>query len=102
TPDMAGTYTGGGSNLFGSVTSTVATVTVDVPLLTEYAMIEVDGQRYFRLRGQYGPPGGGQRTIDFPAWTPVFTNRMTNTFFEFKDLVPRTLTSRFYRAVRWP
>jgi hypothetical protein len=102
TPDMAGSYTVVVSNLFGSVTSTVATVTVEVPLLTEYAVIEVSGQRYFRLRGQYGPPVVVQRTIDFRAWTPVFTNQMTNAFFEFKDLVPSTVPSRFYRAVRWP
>ena len=99
---MAGTYTVIVSNFIGSVTSTVAAVTVEIPLEVSYALTQAGGERSFRVTGTISQPIVLQRSSDLRSWTPVYTNAVANTPFEFIGPVAGSSPSRFYRAQPWP
>ncbi len=102
TPGMAGTYTVVVSNFIGSVTSTVATVTVEIPLELTYQLTPVGGATYFRVQGQASQPVVLQRTMNLRDWTPVFTNASPTAPIDHSESAPAPEPVRFYRLVPWP
>jgi hypothetical protein len=90
------------SNFIGSVTSTVATVTVEIPLEVNYELTQAAGERRFRVSGTASRAVVLQSSDDLRSWTSVYTNATANTPFEFLDTAPATAPARFYRAKPWP
>jgi hypothetical protein len=102
----AGSYQVIVTNAFGSVTSSVATLTVSLPppviFSTNSTIGFSNGQFGFSFSGPAGSTVVIEGTTSLGDWLPLQTNVLGNGPVYFSDPASSSLTTRFYRAVLLP
>ena len=100
----AGNYSVVIQNASGSITSSVATLTVTIPT-TPPQIITTNGrfgfltnQFGFNLNGAYGQTIVVDGSTNLLDWTPLFTNTANGSPFSFSDPAWTNFPWRFYRA----
>lgn len=102
---QAGDYSVVVSNKAGSVTSSVARLTFQVPLLLELRLHTpgvVKGQFQFLLSGPIHTNFVIWASADLIDWSPLQTNRVVDGTAAFADLSQPLAPCRFYRATLAP
>jgi len=98
----AGTYKAVLRNFAGSVTGTVATVTVATPVQLTAAIELSNSAPMLHLSGV---PGRGyviESSSNLTQWAPLHTNSSTFSPIQFVDPVAPNAPQRFYRVRPWP
>ncbi|MBI4324289.1 MAG: immunoglobulin domain-containing protein [Chloroflexi bacterium] len=94
----AGDYTVVVTNTYGSVTSSVAALTVQLPT----PILTADGSGTngfgFNLRGMAGQTVVIDASANLTSWTPLLTNSLLTGDFYFNDPGSTNTAQRFYRA----
>ena len=100
----AGSYSVVVTNAYGSVTSAVAALVVNVPLTAPQIMADSSGfgfssgQFGFNLSGAFGQTIIVDGSTNLVDWTPLFTNTVGGSPFSFRDPASSGARWRFYRA----
>jgi hypothetical protein len=100
----AGSYTVVVTNAYGSVTSAVAALVVNIPLTAPQIMTAdssfgfLSGQFGFNLSGAFGQTIVVDGSTNLVDWTPLFTNTVGGSPFYFCDPASAGIRWRFYRA----
>jgi len=100
-PEDAGGYQLFVSNAYGSVTSTVARLTVREPFLVQLLLSGPavrNGSIQFQVTGPIRTNYVVWRSSDLLAWTPISTNWVIDGLLEFNDPAVAMAERRFYRA----
>ena len=101
----AGSYQLVVTNSFGSVTSSVARLTLREPLVVQLRLAQAgvsNGQFQFRVTGPAGTNYVISRSTDFRQWTPVQTNWVVDGLLKFSDAISAASGLRLYRATVTP
>jgi len=100
----AGSYSVVITSPYGSVTSSVATLTVTIPntppqiLVGDASFGFLTNQFGFDLSGAFGQTIVVDGSTDLVKWTPLCTNTVSGNPFYFCDLCWTNYPARFYRA----
>jgi uncharacterized repeat protein (TIGR03803 family) len=98
----AGDYTVVVTNAYGSVTSSMAALTVQLPtpiVLTADSNSSFSSTGFgFNLSGMAGQTVVIEASTSLTSWTPLLTNSLVTGYFYFHDPVSTNLAQRFYRA----
>ena len=92
------------TNAYGSVTSTVATLTITIPQTPP--QISVGDAEFgfltnkfgFNVSGAFGQTIVVDGSTNLVSWTPLFTNTVFTNPFYFYDAAGTNFPWRFYRA----
>jgi hypothetical protein len=104
TATNAGNYSVIITSPYGSVTSSVATLTITVSrtppeIVTHDASFGFNTNQFgFNLTAAFDQTIVVDTSTDLINWTPLFTNVIGGTHFYFSDSVATNFPSRFYRA----
>ena len=103
----AGNYTVIVTNAFGSSTSSVAALTVMVPLILNFTNGHigqgyVSNRFYFTLTGPAGSNAVISASTNLQTWTPLLTNTLGSGTMLFTDMLATNYFRRFYRAALGP
>jgi len=102
-PSDAGDYTVVVTNPYGSVTSSVAALTVQLPtpiVLTAAGNGGVSSNGFgFNLSGMAGQTVVIEASTNLISWTPLLTNVLVTGSFYFHDPDAANFARRFYRAI---
>ena len=105
TTDLAGDYQAVLTNAFGSVTSTVARLTVREPFRIDLRLGQasvVSNSFHFVATGPIYTNYVVWRSSDLRAWLPIKTNWVIDGYFEFTDPEGFPDLDRFYRVTLSP
>jgi uncharacterized repeat protein (TIGR03803 family) len=98
----AGNYTVVVTNTYGSVTSSVAALTVQLPtptvLTAEGSGSFISNGFGFNLSGMAGQTVVIEASTNLTSWTPLLTNSLLTGCFYFNDPASTNFAQRFYRA----
>ena len=100
----AGSYTVVVTNAYGSVTSAVAALVVNIPLTAPQIMANdsnfglLSGQFGFDLSGVFGQTIIVDGSANLVNWTPLYTNTVGGSPLYFRDPASAGVPWRFYRA----
>jgi uncharacterized repeat protein (TIGR03803 family) len=98
----AGDYTVVVTNAYGSVTSSMAALTVQLPtpiVLTADSNSSFSSTGFgFNLSGMAGQTVVIEASTSLTSWTPLLTNSLVTGYFYFHDPDSTNLAQRFYRA----
>ncbi len=98
----AGDYTVVVTNTYGSVTSSVAALTVQLPtpivLTPDCSGSSISNGFAFNLSGMAGQTVVIEASTNLTSWTPLLTNSLLTGHFYFNDPDSTNCAQRFYRA----
>jgi hypothetical protein len=97
-----GIYTVVAYNPVGSVTSTVANVTIEVPLELNLQPVQQNGRVHFRVSGVASQTFILQGSTNLVHWQPLYTNSAAGAPVTYDDTSTTNRSRRYYRALPWP
>ncbi len=99
---QAGIYSVVASNFAGAITSTVAIVTIALPIQLSYEITQNNGRIQFRLMGPASTGLVMEASSDLMNWMPLFTNAAASLPLDFTEAPATNSPFRFYRVMPWP